>query len=693
MQDSKQSNLPALLGELKQARHRQILVLCGSQQWGIAQYKAIIGDNTALALSSHAQFEEAIWPQHLHQILGQEFQFVCYDGYSGVIPNKLAAAAGTVQAGGLLVLILPELNSLSQWCDPALDKWLSEGETPSSSPFLMRLTKLITQSPVWLISEQADSYLPEHYIASTQSLDLAPQASLVSNIVEHFSHKVAAPVLLSADRGRGKSAALGLIAAHEKTKKIVICAQQRRAVQNSFKHLALELGLCEPSVQQNNLHNLTYMPPDAVLAARPNIDILMIDEAAVIPVPILKQLLTCCPKVIFASTLVGYEGNGRGYTLRFQNHLQTHYPNYISRHLEAPIRYASDDPLENHMRLLFALDSEYDAPSQILPTAVQYQPITRVDLLNDETLLRQVFALLVLAHYQTSVNDLRQLLDSPSNRLFIAKHARHLVGVCLMSIEGDLNEALAVQIASGARRPAGHMMAQQLCQLQGDTDFVTHAGARIVRIAIAPTAQHQGIGRALIGFAMQQLRDQVSYFGSSFGAQEKLLRFWQKLGFEPVKLGYKKDKSSGEFAVLVIHRDTPLNISAIRAQFKSQLFFDLPYLYQDLPWQLVYTLCRTLPPCEFKQSTLRQLAYVAKKTATQQQIAPLLYDVIMTQPSILSALINISKMRLILLLLQRHQPKELVSELKIESKKQLQLVFQQLLSEVYAEITITKRPN
>ncbi|KZX01258.1 hypothetical protein JL49_07205 [Pseudoalteromonas luteoviolacea] len=692
MQDSKLSNLPTLLGELKQARHRQILLLCGSRKWGIAQYKAIIRDNNALALSNDAQFEQAIWPQHLHQILGQEFQFVCYDGYSGIVPNKLTAAAGTVQAGGLLILLLPVLDTLKQWCDPALEKWLSEGETPSSSPFLVRLAKLITQHHVWLISEQANNDLPEHYIAPPTSLNLAPQAHSLASIIKWLSHKTAAPVLLSADRGRGKSTVLGLIAAHYKKQNIVICAQQRRAVQNSFKHLAIELGIPEPSMQQNSLHNLTYIPPDTLLAAQPDIDILLIDEAAAIPVPMLKQLLTCSPKVVFASTLVGYEGNGRGYTLRFQNHLQKHYPNYLSLHLEEPIRYANNDPLENQMRLLFALDSEYDAPSKILPTSIQYQSVARADLLNDETLLRQVFALLVLAHYQTSVNDLRQLLDSPSNRLFIATQADHLVGVCLVNIEGNLDEALATQIALGTRRPAGHMMAQQLAQLQGDTAFITHKGARIVRIAVAPTAQQQGVGQALIGFTMQQLRDQVSYFGSSFGAQAKLLRFWQKLGFEAVKLGYKQDKSSGEFAVLVVHQDTPLNIPAIRTQFKSQLFFDLPDLYLDLPWKLVYELCRTLPSCKFKQTTLRQLTYLANKPSTQQQIAPLLYDAIMTQPNLLSALINISQMRLILLLLQRHQPKELASELKIESKKQLQLVFQQLLSEVYAEITSTKRP-
>ncbi|TQF72801.1 GNAT family N-acetyltransferase [Pseudoalteromonas luteoviolacea] len=692
MLDSKQFNLPSLLGELAQARHRQLLILCGCRQWAITQYQAIAGDKPALALSNDTQFYRAIWPQHLHQILGQEFQFVCYDGYSGIIPNKLAAAAGTVQAGGLLILLMPELATLENWCDPALNKWLSEGEKPASSLFLARFAKLIAQYNYWYISESGESQLPLQYKAPRQTLNLTQQNNLISSIAKHLTTKTPSPVLLSADRGRGKSAALGLIAAQFKNQSIVICAQQRRAVQNSFKHLARAFRIEEPSVQQNSLHNLTYMPPDVLLSSQPEMDILLIDEAAAIPVPILKKLLSCCNRIIFASTLVGYEGNGRGYTLRFQNHLKAHFPRYLSCQLDEPIRYAANDPLENQMRQIFALDSQLTAPTEVKPDLIQYQLIERANLLNDDALLRQVFALLVLAHYQTSVNDLRQLLDSPSNRLFIAKQNELLIGVCLVGIEGGLDQELAAQIAQCTRRPAGHMMAQQLSQLQGDTDFITHKGARIARIAIAPELQKQGIGQALISFVIKHLRNQVSYFGSSFGAQAQLLRFWQKLGFEAMKMGYKQDKSSGEFAIIVVHKNTTLNISTVRSQFKTQLFFDLPVLYRNLPWQLVYELCRTLPANELTQANLEQMDYLANKPSTQQQVAPVLYDAIMAQPNLLSALANISQMRLILLLLQRHQPKDLGSELRVESKKQLQQVYQQLLSEVYAEITCTKRP-
>ncbi|MCF2858829.1 GNAT family N-acetyltransferase [Pseudoalteromonas sp. SMS1] len=693
MLDSKPFNVSSLLRELAHARHRQLLILCGSRHWTKTQYQAMTDNHADLVLSDNVHFEHAIWPQHLHQILGQEFQFVCYDGYSGIVPNMLAAAAGTVKAGGLFVLLMPERTTLDTWCDPALSKWLSEGECTDSSLFLSRFAKLMTQHNYWIISEQGEHNLPAQYSVPGHPLNLAPQFDVVSRISQHLAAKIPSPVLLSADRGRGKSAALGLISAQHAHQKIVICAQQRRAVQNSFKHLALALDMAEPSVQQNHLHNLSYLPPDVILATHPDVDILLIDEAAAIPVPILTKLLAYCDKVVFASTLVGYEGNGRGYTLRFQNHLKTHYPNYLSVHLDEPIRYASNDPLEAQMRQLFVLDSEYATPTPSTPESIYFECIERVDLLNDEELLRQIFALLVIAHYQTSVNDLRQLLDSPSNRLFVAKQNLSIVGVCLVNIEGGLDESLATQIAQGTRRPAGHMMAQQLVQLQGDTQFAIHRSARIVRIAISPAMQQQGIGQALVGFTMTQLRTQVSYFGSSFGAQAHLLQFWQKLGFDAVKLGYRQDKSSGEYAILVIHKASALDTTALRAQFKSQLFFDLPALYRDLPWQLVRALCCTLPRCQLEQSTLTQLAYLVSKPATQQHIAPLLHDVIKAQPDLLSTLANISQMRLILLLLQRHQPKELATELKVESKKQLQQVYQQLLSEVYAEITHTQRPN
>ena len=132
-------------------------------------------------------------------------------------------------------------------------------------------------------------------------------------------------------------------------------------------------------------------------------------------------MLAHYPRIVFASTLVGYEGNGRGYTIRFSNYIKAHYKASKVVTLDEPLRFAKHDPLEKHIRTLLALDAEYiELSSDELEQPI-HSEVTQQSLVNNEPLLQQVIALLALAHYQSSVNDLRQLLDAPSQRLFISK--------------------------------------------------------------------------------------------------------------------------------------------------------------------------------------------------------------------------------------------------------------------------------
>ena len=180
------------------------------------------------------------------------------------------------------------------------------------------------------------------------------------------------------------------------------------------------------------------------------------------------------------------------------------------------------------------------------------------DLLHDEHLLRQAFSLLVLAHYQTSVNDLRQLLDQPENKLFAIKQQNHLLGICLVSIEGGLNPDSIAAIAQQSRRPKGHLLPQQLYHLLQQDTFLSHKAARVVRIAIAPDFQSQKLGQQLLNYTEQQLQDEVDYFGSSFGCTAQLLKFWQENEYQIVKLGFKQDKASGEYSALVVKSEVTL---------------------------------------------------------------------------------------------------------------------------------------
>lgn len=669
--------------QLADARHRQLLLICGEQAWCYQQSSDLFASFAdTLTLSTTASFNQAQWPEHLHQILGQEFSLVIYDGYSGIHPNKLAAASGTVKAGGMLVLLLPELESLSHWLDPAISRWCSAEQQLSKSHFLRRWQTLWQQQPPWQLSQQHGWHLPNHYSAPPSQCGITAQQQVLKEIQQRLSTNTA-PILLSADRGRGKSALLGLLAAQLPQQSFILCSRHFHALKSCFSMLAQELGT-PYAVQQKQLANLSYMAPDVLLQQHHNLDpncIILVDEAAALPVPTLMAISQLGHRCVFASTLIGYEGNGRGYTLRFKRFLAAQFPHFAEYNLHLPIRYNHNDPLELHITKLFALECK------TTPVCCQgdlsYQVLSQAQLATNEALLQQVFSLLVLAHYQTSVDDLRQLLDAPDLRLYAVFNQQDLVAVSLVIVEGGLSEPLCQSIMTGQRRPAGHLMAQQLATSSGDIRFVQQRGARIVRIAVQPECQGRGIGTALLKYLQQQLATESTYIGSSFGCTTALVNFWQKAGFTPVKLGFKKDKASGEYAMIVLHQDQPM--LAIAGQFKASFFYQLQGQYQQLDSDLVAailaSLASTAPPAGH-QALFCHLA--VNQQSSEQQIAPVLWQQLLCTPQVINLLTTISKALIIRLVLQQQSSQHVITELGLTGKKALIKALREALREVYA---------
>ncbi|WP_350669156.1 GNAT family N-acetyltransferase, partial [Pseudoalteromonas sp. TB6-MNA-CIBAN-0076] len=86
-----------------------------------------------------------------------------------------------------------------------------------------------------------------------------------------------------------------------------------------------------------------------------------------------------------------------------------------------------------------------------------------------------------------------------------------------------------------------------------------------------------------------------TWFGASFGATAQLLNFWQSLGFNAVKLGYQRDKSTAEHATLVVKSlNAPQqSLQSLIKQFQYELFYGLLSHFKSLEWQLVNTLLRS----------------------------------------------------------------------------------------------------
>ena len=553
--------------------------------------------------------------------LGSEQQVLVLDAFSGFHPDALGALAGTLQAGGFLILLTP--NAWSASVDPdyqRLAAWPLEAKNLTHY-FIKRCERLLIKSQVpqviqlkasqlqaWKGNWNVAAPLPSS-LSATQEWPLGvagltgaaskEQAQLVEKLVGWFAAKPCVPVVITANRGRGKSGALGLLlqalVQQPFTRKILVTAPSVQATAAIFARLK---GLPTGCLEQ-----ISFIAPDALLQDLPPADLLLVDEAAAIPVPVLQALLGAYPRSIFATTQQGYEGNGRGFALRFTQHLNKHVPNWLAFSLNQPLRWAADDPLEALVDRLLLLDAKVTDP---LVTATLAKPpltltwLKQTDLAKDEALLEQVFGLLVLAHYRTTPDDFRQLLDAPGIHLACAWQNNLPVGLALVQEEGGFDEGLAHAIFMGKRRPQGHLLAQSLAFHGGLMQAAQVNWWRIQRILVHPLLHRQGVGKQLLSCVLKKARQQpnLDLIGSSFGATPALLPFWFEGGYKPARLGVTRDQASGEHTLQVVQGISAKG-SALEQQLLARFTTTLPDVLslwlKALPADLLVQILKVLP--------------------------------------------------------------------------------------------------
>ncbi len=347
---------------------------------------------------------------------------------------------------------------------------------------------------------------------SAQDLDrlcrTADQRLAVAAILRAARGRARRPLVIIADRGRGKTAALGIAAGEllgSGRRRILVTAPRLAAVEPLFSHAAA----CRPGAASAG--ELRFQAPDALCQAPEPADLLLVDEAAAIPAPLLECLLQAYPRLVFATTVHGYEGTGRGFEVRFRHALERLTPDYRRIELQTPIRWAAADPVEALVAQALLLDANPAADARVMaaqPCNVKPLRFDRDALVRDEATLSQLFGLLVLAHYQTRPLDLRHLLDGPNLQVHALRHSGQIVATALVAIEGGLDPDLAEEIYQGRRRPQGHLLPQTLSAHAGLADAPTLRWARIVRLAVHPAVQGRGLGRRLLQWIGDQNRDQ-----------------------------------------------------------------------------------------------------------------------------------------------------------------------------------------
>lgn len=575
--------LPAWRQHASARRHRLTLVIAGAASWTRGMAEACLRDSPGTGVwladgpltRTHQPLAAGL------ALLGRELDYLVYDAQAGFDPDSFGAATGALRGGGLLLLLTPPLLDWPQSPDTQARRIAVEGYAPADlgGRFLARLARVLASQagltlieqgqPAWLTapppptgdsvpSPASAGPAPEELGAGCRTPD---QAAAVQAILRTAQGRARRPLVMVSDRGRGKTAALGLAAGQllaAGLPRILVTAPRLAAVAPLFHHAAAWL-------QQGRLHadridfgqgQIRFLPPDALCQGHEPADLLLVDEAAAIPAPLLERLLAAYPRLVFASTLHGYEGTGHGFEVRFRQALQRLTPNYRQIELQTPIRWAPDDPLEALVARALLLEAAPAAAADLAdanPANCQHDRLDRDNLAGDETSLSQLFGLLVLAHYQTRPLDLRHLLDGPNIQVQVLRHRGQIAATALVALEGRFPPDLARDIYEGRRRPRGHLLPQTLSAHAGLEEAPLLSWARILRIAVHPAAQGRGLGRLLVskiqGQARAEHRDLV---GVSFGATRELLGFWAACGLAPVHLGTHRNAASGAQAAVVL---------------------------------------------------------------------------------------------------------------------------------------------
>jgi tRNA(Met) cytidine acetyltransferase len=543
-------------------RHRYCVVLSGNAQWGKRSARELcstysresvllVGDCTEESADSDNTNTLAIG--QTGTVLGREFDAVIYDCFSGFDADAAGILGGTIRAGGLLVLVVPAVESWPEFDDPQYARIVAYGDSkPGTSNYITRLIRVISGSPdCILIREKCDlPVLPQNHPANQAgAINYADQEVAVAAIKKVVTGHRRRPVVLLADRGRGKSAALGIAAAQllqGQTKRIGVTGSNRQSVDCVFKHARIEGLPNEASIQ--------FLAVDKLLESKAKIDLLLVDEAASIPVSMLKKLLDLYPRIAFASTVHGYEGTGRGFILQFKSLLDAHSRGWKSCVLKSPIRWAPEDPLEQFLFDALVLDAEPQYPSidHFVPSALEISAIAQSDLADNEALTRNIFGLLVQAHYRTRPFDLRHILDARNLRIFTIGKNQHILGVAVVALEGGFELNIARKIWANHTRPNGHLLPELLCAQLGLLEAAQLRFARIMRIVIHPEFHRQGIGKQLLSEISSSFKGDVDLLGTTFSMSSTVLNFWLDSNYTPVRIGHTLSQNTGSHSCTLL---------------------------------------------------------------------------------------------------------------------------------------------
>ncbi|XP_023697892.1 RNA cytidine acetyltransferase [Paramormyrops kingsleyae] len=531
-----------------------------------------------------------------HKILGNTYGMCILQDFEALTPNLLARTIETVEGGGLVVILLRTMNSLKQLYAMTMDvhsRYRTEAHQDVVGRFNERFILSLASCQNCVVIDDQLNILPiSSHMANikpippkTQEDSLSPrelelkelklslqdtqpvgvlvdncktldQAKAVLKFIEAISEKtLRSTVALTAARGRGKSAALGLAIAGAVAfgySNIFVTSPSPDNLNTLFEfifkgfdalqyqeHLDYEIiqslnpefnkAVVRVNIFKEHRQTIQYIHPgDAVKLGQA--ELLVIDEAAAIPLPLVKKLLG--PYLVFmASTINGYEGTGRSLSLKLIQQLRTQSvdsqqsqsaenKNSSTARLAAArtlhevslhesIRYAPGDSVEKWLNDLLCLDC-LNIPRIIsgcpLPQTCELYYVNRDTLFcyhkASEAFLQRLMALYVASHYKNSPNDLQMLSDAPAHHLFCLlppvpptqNSLPEVLAVVQVCLEGEISRQSILNSLSRGKKASGDLIPWTVSEQFQDPEFGSLSGGRVVRIAVNPDYQGMGYG-------------------------------------------------------------------------------------------------------------------------------------------------------------------------------------------------------
>jgi tRNA(Met) cytidine acetyltransferase len=396
--------------------------------------------------------------------------------------------------------------------------------------------------------------------------------------------------------------------------RIMVVAPTPYAVQTYFKFLlkamvrvGMKFKVKESgkliTVVNSKYARVEYVVPRRAMIEKDYADIIIVDEAAGIDVPVLWKITEGVRWMIFSTTIHGYEGAGRGFSIRFLRRLESCEDVEIEKiHLNEPIRYGKGDPIEKWLYDVLLLDAQ---PAEITEDDIkdieggkfEFEELDKDKLIEDERLLREFFGIYVLAHYRNRPSDLVILLDMPNHKPFAVKVNGKVVCSLHVAIEGKMDDETIKKIAKGYK-PKGQIIPDLMLKHYWDYDFPKYVGLRVVRIATHPSVMRMGIGSWALNRIVEWAKDRnMDWVGSGFGVSPELLRFWLRNGFIPVHITPQRNEISGEHTVIVLK---PLKmhveekVDTINTDFTRRLIEYLADELKDLETETAIGLLKSL---------------------------------------------------------------------------------------------------